>query len=468
MNKQPDSTSRDLMLAIYRHIMDEIDVGVHVVDANGKTIVYNKKMMQIEEMDREDVLYRNLLDVFRFSKEGDSTLLQALKSGKVTKNAKQTYFNNKGQEITTVNNTHPIVEDGRIIGAVEIANDVTKLERLIRENMEHKGNTRYTFDSIIGKSEAIRSVVDIAKRATRTTSSVLIVGETGSGKELFAQSIHNGSPRSSAPFISQNCAALPDTLVEGLLFGTKRGAFTGATERPGLFEQAEGGTLLLDEINALHPNLQAKLLRALQEKTVRRIGDTKDRPFDVRIIATMNEDPIEAINHNRLRKDLYYRLSVVTLFVPPLRERKEDIPLLVQRFIEKYNAMFQMRVKGVAEDVMHMFQSYNWPGNVRELEHVVEGAMNLIVDEDTITSFHLPTRFSNRTRLEHVSPEFLNSDGNIKTFKEQMEAAEKNVIKKALKAHNGNVTKTADALGISRQSLQYRMKKLNIHNGRHS
>lgn len=468
MNKQPDSTSRDLMLAIYRHIMDEIDVGVHVVDANGKTIVYNKKMMQIEEMDREDVLYRNLLDVFRFSKEGDSTLLQALKSGKVTKNAKQTYFNNKGQEITTVNNTHPIVEDGRIIGAVEIANDVTKLERLIRENMEHKGNTRYTFDSIIGKSEAIRSVVDIAKRATRTTSSVLIVGETGSGKELFAQSIHNGSPRSSAPFISQNCAALPDTLVEGLLFGTKRGAFTGATERPGLFEQAEGGTLLLDEINALHPNLQAKLLRALQEKTVRRIGDTKDRPFDVRIIATMNEDPIEAINHNRLRKDLYYRLSVVTLFVPPLRERKEDIPLLVQRFIEKYNAMFQMRVKGVSEDVMHMFQSYNWPGNVRELEHVVEGAMNLIVDEDTITSFHLPTRFSNRTRLEHVSPEFLNSDGNIKTFKEQMEAAEKNVIKKALKAHNGNVTKTADALGISRQSLQYRMKKLNIHNGRHS
>ncbi len=316
MKKQPDSTSRDLMLAIYRHIMDEIDVGVHVVDANGKTIVYNKKMMQIEEMDGEDVLYRNLLDVFRFSKEEDSTLLQALKSGKVTKNAKQTYFNNKGQEITTVNNTHPIVEDGRIIGAVEIANDVTKLERLIRENMEHKGNTRYTFDSIIGESDAIRSVVDIAKRATRTTSSVLIVGETGSGKELFAQSIHNGSPRSSAPFISQNCAALPDTLVEGLLFGTKRGAFTGATERPGLFEQAEGGTLLLDEINALHPNLQAKLLRALQEKSVRRIGDTKDRPFDVRIIATMNEDPIEAINHNRLRKDLYYRLSVVTLFVP--------------------------------------------------------------------------------------------------------------------------------------------------------
>ena len=313
---------------VYKKIIDEIEVGVHVIDEKGKTIIYNPKMMQIEAMDRQDVVDKYLLDVFMFSANESSTLVKSLQKGIETSNVKQTYFNNKGKEITTINNSFPIIENGYIKGAVEISNDVTKLERLIRDNMNRKGNTRFTFDSIIGDSLAIQEVIENTKRSTRTSSSVLIVGETGTGKELFAQSIHNGSHRSSAPFISQNCAAMPDNLIESLLFGTKRGAFTGATERPGLFEQAEGGTLLLDEINSLSMNLQAKLLRVLQEKTIRRIGDTEDKAIDVRIIATMNEDPIEAIANQRMRKDLYYRLGVVTLFIPSLRERKEDIPVI--------------------------------------------------------------------------------------------------------------------------------------------
>ncbi len=459
----------DLKNKFFQHILDEIDVGVHAINHEGKTIIYNKKMGEIEGMDYDDVLDKSLLDVFTFNKNEDSTLLDVLRNGTTIKNAKQTYFNNHGKEITTINDTIPIEEDGIRIGAIEIARDVTKLEKLIRENMNKKGNTRYTFDSIIGSSFEIQEVIEASKRATRTTSSVLIVGETGTGKELFAQSIHNGSSRSEKPFISQNCAALPDSLIEGLLFGTKKGAFTGAIERPGLFEQAEGGTLLLDELNSLNPALQAKLLRVIQEKTVRRIGDTKDREVDVRILATINEDPIDAIYQGRIRKDLYYRLSVVSLFIPPLRERKLDIHDLVQFFIEKYNHLFGMNVRGVDEEVLQIFEQYDWPGNIRELEHIIEGAMNLIDKEDQIIYVHLPIHFRNRTQAKaetEISSKpdnlLLQKGKQILPLDQYMEEAETYYLNKVMQLHDFNITQAAKTLGMSRQNLQYRLKKYKI------
>lgn len=454
---------------IFQRILDEIDVGVHVVNEEGRTTFYNKKMAQIEGMDYEDVLDKNLLDVFSFNQDEDSTLLQALKNGSKIKNAKQTYFNNKGQEITTINNTFPIMENGEQIGAMEIARDVTKLEKLIRENMNKRGDTRYTFDSIIGSSDEINEVIEASKRATRTSSSVLIIGETGTGKELFAQSIHNGSSRSSKPFISQNCAALPDSLIEGLLFGTKKGAFTGSIERPGLFEQANGGTLLLDEINSLNPSLQAKLLRVLQEKTVRRVGDTKDRTVDVRIIATINEDPIDAISEDRLRKDLYYRLSVVSLFIPPLRKRRKDIRDLAQFFIEKYNQLFGMNVAEIDEEVMSKFEQYDWPGNVRELEHIIEGAMNLIDQEETISYVHLPLHFRNKPQFKeepnetgHLEDLLIQKNKPIKSLEQYIQEAETYYLKKVLKHHGNNITQAAKSLCMSRQNLQYRLRKYGV------
>ncbi|WP_066390327.1 sigma-54 interaction domain-containing protein [Neobacillus mesonae] len=453
---------------MYKRILDEVDVGVHAVDETGKTIIYNKKMMQMESMDLHDVINKNLLDVFMFKDDQSSTLVKALQDGKETSNVKQTYFNNKGHEITTINNTIPIYDGEKLQGAVEIANDVTKLERLMKSNM-NKGPAKYTFDNIIGRSPAIKEVIESAKRATRTSSYVLIVGDTGTGKELFAQSIHNASNRLTGPFISQNCAALPDNLIESLLFGTKRGAFTGAMDTPGLFEQANGGTLLLDEINSLNLNLQAKLLRVLQEKTIRRIGDTKDMPVDVRVIANMNEDPIEAIANNRMRKDLFYRLGVVTIFVPPLKERKEDIPLLVEHFIEKYNQRFHMNVKGLSEEVQASFLEYDWHGNVRELEHIIEAAMNIMIDEEYIMYAHLPYQYRSKAQIrERMMPvstvdTFMkeNTDETV-PLKEQMELFEKTYIEHVLKKHDFNISKAAKALGLSRQSLQYRMKKLNL------
>lgn len=469
MNEHQDFKDLLIKNKIYQQVVDEIDIGIHVVNADGKTIIYNTKMKEIESMEMEDVLDKNLLDVFSFGQNSDSTLLEALRKGKSIQNAKQTYYNNKGQEITTINNTFPIIDNEVQIGAVEIARDVTKYERLLRENLLKQGNTRFTFESIIGNSDKIQEVIDASKRATRTNSSILIIGETGTGKELFAQSIHNGSNRSNKPFISQNCAALPDSLIEGILFGTKKGAFTGSIERPGLFEEADGGTLLLDEINSLNPSLQAKLLRVLQEKVVRRVGDTKDREVDVRIIATINEDPIDAISKERLRKDLYYRLSVVTLFIPPLKERMQDITELVQFFIGKYNHLFAMNVKSISEEVLQMFMEYEWPGNVRELEHIIEGSMNLMEHEEIITYSYLPIQFRNKPQFQQelsTTPMDLNlilqKEKNIRPFEEYMEEAETYYLKRVLQHHNFNITKAAEALGMSRQNLQYRIKKWKI------
>ncbi|WP_209123829.1 sigma-54-dependent Fis family transcriptional regulator [Alkalihalobacillus sp. BA299] len=482
MNSSKSNHSTQLM-TIYETLLNEIDVGVHVINEAGKTIIYNNKMAEIESLTKEEVFDQDFLEVFQFEDGQRSTLLEALFEEKEFKNMKQTYFTKNGKAITTINNTFPIYENDKVIGAIEIAKDVTKIENLIKNNMKLKGDTRFTFDSLIGDSSAMKEVIAVAKRATRTPSSVLIIGETGTGKELFAQSIHNGSEHSSGPFISQNCAAMPDTLIESILFGTKKGAFTGATDQIGLFEQAEGGTLLLDEINSLSPMLQAKLLRAIQEKSIRRIGDTVNRKVNVRIIATINEDPVEAIANNRLRKDLYYRLSVVSLFIPPIRERKEDIQLLVHHFIEKYNRIFQMDVTEISDDVMQLFEQYDWPGNVRELEHVIEAAMNVLVGTSTIETAHLPYHFKNKSTLgmqqkssivsvydpnqeKQVSNSIGNNDKSTPTpvgnLKEYLLNAEKYYIQRTLEKHKYHKTNTAEELGLSRQTLQYRIKRLDI------
>jgi len=456
-------------------ILEEIDIGIHVVNHEGKTIVYNRKMMEIEMMNEEDVLHKNLLDVFTFQNNQSSTLLEALQKGKIRKNIKQSYFNNRGKEVTTINDTYPIMKDNKIVGAIEMVRDVTELKQSVQDGIMQNRNTRYTFEQLIGESPSFKIIIDDAKRSARTSSSVLLIGETGTGKELFAQSIHNASHRSTKPFISQNCAALPETLIESILFGTKKGAFTGAIDKPGLFEEANGGTLLLDEINSLSPNLQAKLLRVLQDRKVRRIGDMTEKELDVRIIATINEDPIEAIANNHLRKDLYYRLSVVSLFLPPLRERKEDILLLANFFIQKYNRLFGHTVTKLDDHVAQFFLQHNWPGNIRELEHMIEGAMNLVENETTITSFHLPTRFFNEVSsmnnnltkpLDTLQAKKTNNENEDNHFnlKSTLLDKEKQHILTVLSEQNGNITKAAKILGISRQNLQYRIRKFNITN----
>ncbi|KUO94658.1 sigma-54 interaction domain-containing protein [Ferroacidibacillus organovorans] len=454
------------LLTMYAFLLDQVEEGIHVVDTAGNTVIYNRKMAEMEFMEPEDVLGKSVLDVFTFPEKGYSTLLRALRTGEVKPNVKQTFFNLRGEAITTVNSTMPILKDGKMIGALEIAREITKLEQM-QQTILRRSETRYTFSSLVGDSAAIVEVTEDAKRAARTHSSILIVGETGTGKELFAQSIHHASPRSAGPFVSQNCAALPESLIEGMLFGTTQGAFAGALDRAGLLEQADGGTILLDELNALGLSLQAKLLRAIQEKTIRRLGDAEDRQIDVRILATISEDPLDAITAGHLRKDLYYRLSVVTLFLPPLRERTGDIPQLTSYFIKKYNELFGMNVPGVSAEVMSFFLSYSWPGNVRELEHTIEGALNLVADGREIDLSHLP--FHMRRRRSGVDYErgydegfgsgAVMDDDVAGDLHRQLADYERLYVQRALARHGGNISAAARELGVSRQSLQYRLRK---------
>ncbi len=290
----------------------------------------------------------------------------------------------------------------------------------------------------------------------------MIYGETGTGKELFAQSIHNASRRSDGPFLAINCAAIPDNLFEGLLFGTEKGAYTGAESRAGLFEQANEGTLLLDEINSMNMLLQSKLLRVLQEGTLRRVGGSKNIHIDVRVISNTNIPPREAIKNKELRQDLFYRLGVVNINIPPLREHKEDIPLLSKSFILCFNEKLMKNVSNIDRATLEIFNAYQWPGNIRELEHVIEHAMSIIPTRQisTITPDYLPDYILN------FPPTTLHTDqrdqGNINTLNSAVQMTEYQVLRNALLENNCNITRTASFFGVSRQNLQYRIKRCGI------
>lgn len=461
-------------MIILQKILQSIDEGIHVIDNEGRTILYNDGMAELEGMEIADVMGKKLLEVFPTLNHDTSTLLKALETEESITNQGQTYLNNRGKKITTINTTIPLFYQNEKIGALEIAKNITKIKNLSDEILRlqqqlttavptnKKEMRKYTFELLKGKSPVFLKAVKQARQASATSSSVLLFGETGTGKELFAQSIHYHSPRGEKAFIAQNCAALPESLLEGILFGTAKGGFTGAIDRPGIFEQADGGTILLDEINSMGLQLQAKLLRVLQEGYVRRIGGLKDIPIDVRIIATTNEDPIMAIEKGSLRKDLYYRLNVVNITIPSLKDRGEDILLLTDYFINLFNERLGKEVWMIAADVGKCFLSYQWPGNVRELEHVIEGAMNMVQDEHILKEEHFPDYLMksilSQSKKPPIKADYLDGDKNLN---EILERIEKDIIITTLDKYNGNITKTAEALGLKRQTLQHKLKKSN-------
>ena len=484
---------------VFHEILDILDIGIHIIKTNGDTVFYNSSMGRLERLAPDNVIGKNLLEIFPSLDNETSTLLYVANTGKPIIDQVQTYINFKGQKITTVNSTYPLKEGGKIIGAIEIAKDITKLKELsekvaflqssLKDNTKRKKEghpfAKFTFEDIIGESEKIKKTISMAKKAAQTSSPILIYGETGTGKELFAQSIHNASGRRNQPFIAQNCAAVPESLLEGILFGTAKGGFTGAIDRPGLFEEADGGTLFLDEINSMGTNLQAKLLRVLQEGAVRRVGDTKIIPINTRIIAAANENPIECTKNGTLRKDLFYRLAVVYIKIPPLRERKEDIHILTKYFIENLNKTLGKDVIDVSRDVMKVFTGYEWLGNIRELENAIEGSMNMITNESHIDMEHLPSyileQYNQNDDYIYIDKNIENEDklfkyivldndqdladtNNIVDFSldQVVNHIEKEIIVKTLNSYNGNITKTAEKLKIKRQTLQYKIKKYGL------
>jgi two-component system, NtrC family, response regulator len=330
-----------------------------------------------------------------------------------------------------------------------------KMRRLEKENVRLRAEVidRYRFDAIVGNSEKLREVIALAGRVAPSDATVLVTGESGTGKELLARGIHYSSGRSEGPFVAVNCAAIPENLIESELFGHVKGAFTGAVrDREGKFELADGGTLFLDEIGDLRIDLQAKILRALQERTVDRVGGVKQIDLDVRVIAATNKDLEREVREGNFREDLYYRLSVVTLQMPPLRDRKDDILVLAEHFLRKFSPSRTVRL---SPDALALLTAYGWPGNVRELENVMERA-SILKRGDTITREDLPEKLSRKAM--GASEVLL----NLPEEGLSLEELEKDLIIKALEKHKGNQTRAAEYLRITRPTLIYRMEKYGL------
>jgi PAS domain S-box-containing protein len=437
---------------------------ISVVDARGMGMLINPAYTRLTGLTAEDVLGKPpTVDIA----EGESMHLQVLRTGQPVKGVPMKVGPGRREVVVDV---APILVEGHLKGSVAVIHDTSEIIRLTEEldRMKHlvrRLEAKYTFEDVIGESQVIRDAIEHAKRAAETPATVILRGESGTGKELFAHAIHNLSPRRTGPFVRVNCAAIAETLLESELFGYVEGAFTGARRRGrrGLFEEAGGGTLFLDEIGVMNLNLQTKVLRVLQEKEIVRVGDNTPIGVDVRIIAATNINLEQAVEAGTFREDLYYRLNVVPIFIPPLRQRREDIPLLVHYLIRKFNQQYGRCVKSASPEVIKVFESYDWPGNVRELENVLGRAMiNMKYSEDVILPAHLPPLGRKRSGFEGARWASARHSAEGANLSEAVQRIEREVILQALKRARGNKTEAARRLGIATRSLYYKIKRLNI------
>ncbi len=454
-------------------IVENLYDGVLLSDKDGKVVIYNKAMEDLERKSKDQMIGKYIWDAYGYSDKNKSEHMQVLKTRKPIVNRYKAHAVHNGKPVYKSYSTYPIILNGTTIGVYSISKDETKLQNLLSEIAELKRNffkddnleksifnngTRFTFSDIIGSSDIMKKLIKEAEALSWLDNSVLLVGETGTGKEVFAQSIHNFGKRQRFPFIGINCSAIPENLLETILFGSVKGAYTGAVDSSGLFEEADEGTLFLDELNTMPLNMQTKLLRALQEKSVRRVGGKETFPLKCRIISAMNEDPYELIEKGRLRQDLFYRISGYNLYIPPLNKREGDIFEISDYYIKKFNKAMNKNIIGIENSLKQVMKSYNWPGNIRELEHFIENIMVRSLDNEKYL------------RLDNI-PDYLkeiifneNNENDIKTndIDSAINELEKKMILESLEKNKWNVTKTARNLNISRQSLIYRMRKHNV------
>ena len=459
-------------LEIFKHFFDLIHQPMAIIDKEGKYIYYNQESAELDGYSMEQAIGKPMLKVYPNLKKEDSTMLQAL-HGKEYQDTYQTYFNHVGKLVDYQHTTVPLYNHEKaIIGAVEIGRNLSNVRQLqdqvFRLNRKLYQNKEQPLPEIIFASKKMQEVIDQTNILGSNDVPVLIVGETGTGKELFARLIHQTSHRRDKAFISLNCSALPTTLIESTLFGTVKGAFTGAENRQGYLELANGGTLFLDELNAMPLEMQSKLLRFLQEKTYWPLGGNKEQHADVRIVAAMNESPAELLKSGKMRSDLFYRLNVGLIKLPALRERQEDIPVLARYFIDKHKTDVNLVITGISEHALQQLMSAPWPGNVRMLENAIvrsmvlqnePGELQQIVLDDEL--FDLPSP-SPQEEAKLEKPNIKEITGNLT---EQVENYEKQLIVDALNQVNGKIITAAKLLNVSRTTLQYKVKKYNIQMG---
>lgn len=419
--------------------------GILIVDKNG--IIRDHRIAMNYYWKEEETVGHHIRELYPGLDEDSSTILRALRTGQAIYDQRQELVNSRGEQVELDATTIPIVVNGEVEGAVDCARFYVVGQRIVRGG--RRGGLS-TLGRIVTQSPKMEDLKRRIRSAAQLDSPVLIYGETGTGKELVAEALHSEGPRGGEPFVAQNCAAIPSNLLESLFFGTEKGSYTGALTRKGLFEEANGGTLFLDEINSMDIGLQAKLLKALEEKKARRLGGSRDTPFDVRIVAAVNEPPEELLRSGKLREDLYYRLGVVRLNLPPLRERPEDIPLLTNYFIEQYNRSMKRNIRGVTPEVAERFRRYRWPGNIRQLRNAVEGAF-AIARGELLTAEDLEEKLGGgmeqQTRPAAPAPP---PEEGI-SLSQAVERYEKGLIQQAMK-RCGSISATARSLGLSRQN----------------
>lgn len=451
--------------------------GITILNLEGEILFsakFNKKLSNLEES--QQMVGRQFLEVYDNLTPKNSTLYRAMELGMPIYQEKQYLKKHDKEGITITALSIPIKSGDRIVGAIDLSvqeaeeteaePEYVKIE-LNREGLKAdrtqklSSQTEATFEyqDIIAVNETMKRAKEYIKVVAACDLPVMIYGETGTGKEVFAQAIHNASARRGMPFIAQNCAAIPDTLLESVLFGTAKGAFTGAVESKGLLELADGGTLFLDELNSMPPYLQSKLLRVLQDGVFRSLGSGSIKQVNVKVIAALNKPPLQAIADGELRQDIYYRLSMMSINIPPLRERTEDIYYFVEYYVKKHNVTFHKHICYISNELINHLKKYAWPGNVRELEHVIVYGMSMVDPEsDTLRLGDIEGRFR-----ELSSPQTANrTEPLCPPLKTAVCDLEQSIIETALGITQGNITRAAKLLDIPRQTLQRKIKQYQI------
>lgn len=470
-----DFNNKDTKIYCLEKVIDTINDGIIISNYEGRIVLYNKSLEKLEELRSKEVVGKFLWEGYE-SKPELSEHQKVFKTNTpiIDKYQAHSYKGDVAKYVSY--STYPIVKDGETIAVYSVCKNESTLQALLHETLElkrklyskskynekkyQKNGTQYIFTDIIGDSSAMVNLIKESQTMALVNSPILIVGETGTGKEVFAQSIHNFSKNSKEAFVDINCSAIPENLLESILFGTVKGAYTGAIDQAGLFEEAGKGTLFLDEINSMPILMQSKLLRVLQEKKVRRVGGINSIPISCRIISAVNEDPQKAIKEGKLRQDLYYRLAGVSLYIPPLRERKDDIVTTIEFFINKYNKMLNKNLKSMSKELGEVMMDYKWPGNVRELEHVIENIMIRTTDTQTELKVLDIPHYIREDMIGSISIDKIQK--SKRGLPDILRGIEKELILESLKKNNWNISRATKDLGIIRQSLEYRMKKLKI------
>lgn len=452
---------KELKSEFFPLIFNSIPYGIFTVDAKGIITAFNHVAEEAMGYARDEVIGKPCNEVFQSSMCSlDCPLKRSISSGKRIEASETTVITKNGRKIPIELSTAACVDSqGAIIGGVEMFRDIS-LERELRKQVHHS----YVCEDIVSKSPLMHRIFETLPAIAMSRSTVVIEGESGTGKELVARAIHNLSPHGDEPFIAINCSALPENLLESELFGYVKGAFTDAKkDKPGRFALAGSGTILLDEISEISPAMQVKLLRVLQEREYEPLGATMSEKFRARIIACTNRNLASEVKKKRFRKDLYYRLNVVRITLPPLKDRREDIPLLVEHFINRFNVLEGKRLKKCSERVLAAFMKYSFPGNIRELENAIEHGF-VVCMSDIIQYEDLPPHI-----LESISEMGeplgeLESEQKINIY--PLQNAESDVIRTALIEHNWNKQQTAKSLNISRSTLWRKMRRYKLYPGK--